>query len=419
MNFALFLRRMKKNSKASLGFIFATILIDVIGIGIIIPVIPSLIENLNGEGLSEAAKIGGWLIFSYAIMQFFFAPVLGVLSDKFGRKPILLIALFGLGVDYFVHAFAPTLFWLFLGRILAGLCGASFTVATAYIADISTPENKAQNFGLIGAAFGLGFIVGPVLGGIAGEYDVKYPFFIAGGLTLLNFVYGVFVLPESLEPSKRKAKVDLAKANPLGSLFLLTRNQVVANLALAFFFLYLAGYAVQSTWPFYGMLKFEWTESMVGLSLGIVGIVVAVVQGLLVKHSIRWWGEKKTIIIGYVSWFVGLLLFAFVNQSWLLFASVLPYCFGGIATPTLQSIVSNKYGENEQGELQGALTSLISSTAVIGPILMTSIFAYFTQDGFKYFFPGAPFVLAALFIVLSFGVSYRAMGKNVMRKNNG
>jgi len=409
---------MKKTSKASLGFIFATILIDVIGIGIIIPVIPSLIENLNGEGLSEASKIGGWLIFSYAIMQFFFAPVLGVLSDKFGRKPILLIALFGLGVDYFVHAFAPSLFWLFLGRILAGLCGASFTVAAAYIADISTPEKKAQNFGLIGAAFGLGFIIGPVLGGIAGEYDVKYPFFIAGGLTLLNFVYGIFVLPESLEPSKRKSKIDLVKANPLGSLVLLTRNQVVANLSLAFFFLYLAGYAVQSTWPFYGMLKFEWTESMVGLSLGIVGVVVAVVQGLLVKYSVRWWGEKKTIFIGYISWFVGLLLFAFVNQSWLLFASVLPYCFGGIATPTLQSIVSNKFGENEQGELQGALTSLISSTAVIGPILMTSIFAYFTQDGFDYFFPGAPFVLAALFIVISFGISYKAMGKNLPGKRN-
>jgi DHA1 family tetracycline resistance protein-like MFS transporter len=403
---------MKKSNQASLGFIFATILIDVIGIGIIIPVIPSLIESLNGEGLSEASKIGGWLIFSYAIMQFIFAPVLGVLSDKFGRKPILLIALFGLGVDYFVHAFAPSLFWLFLGRILAGLCGASFTVATAYIADISTPEKKAQNFGLIGAAFGLGFIIGPILGGIAGEYDVKYPFFIAGGLTLLNFVYGVLILPESLEPSKRKKTVELAKANPLGSVHLLTRNQVVGSLAAAFFFLYISSYAVQSTWPFYGMLKFEWTESMVGLSLGIVGVAVAIVQGLLVKHSVRWWGEKKTIFIGYASWFVGLLLFAFVNQSWLLFASVLPYCFGGIATPTLQSIVSNKFGDSEQGELQGALTSLISLTAVIGPILMTSIFAYFTTPGFDYFFPGAPFVLAALFVALSFVISYRAIGKN-------
>ncbi len=401
---------MKKSNKASLGFIFATILIDVIGIGVIIPVIPSLIESLNGEGLSKASKIGGWLIFSYAIMQFFFAPVLGVLSDKFGRKPILLIALFGLGVDYFVHAFAPSLFWLFVGRILAGLCGASFTVATAYIADISTPEKKAQNFGLIGAAFGLGFIIGPIIGGLAGEYDVKYPFFIAGGLTLLNFLYGVIVLPESLPVEKRKKTVELAKANPLGSIHLLRRSNVVASLAVAFFFLYLAGYAVQSTWPFYGMLKFDWTESMVGLSLGIVGVVVAIVQGLMVKHTLRWWGEKKTIFIGYVSWFVGLLLFAFVNQSWLLFASVLPYCFGGIATPTLQSIVSNKFKDNEQGELQGALTSLISLTAVLGPIIMTSIFAYFTQDGFEYFFPGAPFVLAAGFIALSFVITRAAMG---------
>ena len=395
-----------KSNKASLTFVFITILIDVIGIGIIIPVIPSLIESLNGEGLSEASKIGGWLIFSYAIMQFFFAPVLGVLSDRFGRKPILLIALFGLGLDYFVHAFAPSLMWLFVGRILAGICGASFTVATAYIADISTPEKKAQNFGLIGAAFGLGFIIGPVIGGIASKWSVQLPFLIAAGLTLLNFLYGLIILPESLAVENRRA-VNWKKANPMGSFHMLTKNSVIGGLALSFFLLYLAGHSVQSTWTFYGMLKFDWDESMVGYSLGVVGIIVAVVQGLMVKHTVKWWGEQKTIFIGYVSWFLGLMLFAFATDGWMLFVFVLPYCFGGIATPTLQGTVSNQFDNNEQGELQGAMTSLISLTSIIGPIVMTSIFYYFTQEDSPLQFPGAPFVLGAFLVLISFAITFR------------
>ena len=404
-----------KSNRASLTFIFITILVDVIGIGIIIPVIPSLIESLNGEGLSEASKIGGWLIFSYAIMQFFFAPILGVLSDKFGRKPIILIALLGLGVDYFVHAFAPSLIWLFIGRVFAGICGASFTVATAYIADISTPEKKAENFGLIGAAFGLGFIIGPVIGGIAGEYNVQLPFFIAGGLTLLNFLYGWLILPESLVKEKRR-EVNFKKANPLGSFHLLKRNNVVAGLAVSFFLLYLAGHSVQSTWTFYGMLKFDWDESTIGYSLGVVGIIVAIVQGLMVKHTLKWWGEQKTIFIGYVSWITGLLLFAFATDGWMLFVFVLPYCFGGIATPTLQGTVSNQFNDNEQGELQGALTSLISLTSIIGPIVMTSIFYYFTQEDSPLQFPGAPFVLGAFLILVSFIITFRCFIGDSIRK---
>ena len=404
-----------KSSKASLTFIFITILVDVIGIGIIIPVIPSLIENLNGEGLSEASKIGGWLIFSYAIMQFFFAPVLGTLSDRIGRKPILLISLLGLGIDYLVHAYAPNLMWLFVGRVLAGICGASITVATAYIADISTPEKKAQNFGMIGAAFGLGFIIGPVIGGIASKWSVQLPFLIAAGLTLLNFIYGWLILPESLEHDKRR-EIDLKKANPLGSFHLLKRNNIVAGLAIAFFLLYLAGHSVQSTWTFYSMLKFDWDESMVGYSLGVVGIIVAVVQGLMVKHTVRWWGEQKTIFIGYVSWITGLLLFAFASSGWMLFVFVLPYCFGGIASPTLQGTVSNQFSDKEQGELQGAMTSLISLTAIIGPVVMTSIFYYFTQEGSFIHFPGAPFVLGALLVLISFAITFRCFISDTLKK---
>jgi DHA1 family tetracycline resistance protein-like MFS transporter len=404
---------MKKNKAASLTFIFITILIDVIGLGIIMPVLPTLIKSLNGGGLSEASRIGGWLIFSFAIMQFFFAPIMGALSDRFGRKPVLLLALAGLGCDYILHAYAPTLSWLFAGRLIAGIFGASATVAMAYIADISTPEEKAQNFGIIGAAFGLGFIVGPVIGGIAGEYSVQLPFLIAASMSFLNCLYGLIVLPESLAVDKRR-NVGFKKANPIGSFHLLRRTKVVTALAAAFFLLYIAGYAVQATWTFYGMFKFEWTESMVGYSLGLVGVVVAIVQGLLVKHTVKWFGEKKTVYIGYASWITGLLLFAFVNHSWMLFLSVIPYCLGGIATPTIQSIVSNNYKDDEQGELQGALTSLISLTAIIGPVFMTMVFAYFTSDEAPFLFPGAPFVIGAVCVFISFlltkqGLKLRAL----------
>lgn len=396
--------------KSALRFIFFTILIDVIGLGIIMPVLPGLIESLQGEGLSNASKVGGWLIFSFALMQFFFAPIMGVLSDRFGRKPILILALFGLGLDYLLHAFAPTIAWLFVGRIIAGICGASVTVATAYIADVSTPETKAQNFGLIGAAFGLGFIIGPVIGGIAGDYSIKLPFFIASGISLLNCLYGLIFIPESLPPEKRR-KINFSKANPVGSFNLLRKSPIVLGLAFAFFLLYIAGYAVQSTWTFYGMFKFDWNESMVGYSLGVVGIVVSIVQGLLVKHTVRWFGERKTVFIGYLCWISGLLLFAFVNRSYLLFLSIIPYCLGGIATPTLQGIVSNQYAENEQGELQGALTSLISLTAIMGPVFMTSVFAYFTSANAPFLFPGAPFILGAICVVFSFGFSLNSLSK--------
>ncbi len=399
---------MKQNKKASLTFIFITVLVDVIGLSIIIPVIPDLIIKLDGGNLSEASKIGGLLLFSFAIMQFFFAPVMGVLSDKFGRKPILLIALAGLGFDYILHAYAPNLAWLFAGRLIAGICGASFTVAASYIADISLPEEKAQNFGLIGAAFGLGFIIGPALGGVAGDVFLELPFYIAACLSFLNLLYGLIILPESLPKEKRK-EISFSKANPIGSFYLIKKSSVVGYLAIAFFLLYIAGYAVQATWTFHGIYKFEWTKTMVGYSLGLVGVVVAIVQGMLVKHTVRWFGENKTIIIGYCSWIIGLLMFAFVNKSWLLFMAVIPYCLGGIATPTIQGIISNQYQDTEQGELQGAMTSLISLTAVIGPVIMTEIFGYFTSESAPFLFPGAPFAIGACCVAISFIITRKGL----------
>jgi DHA1 family tetracycline resistance protein-like MFS transporter len=393
-------------------FIFITILVDVIGIGIIIPVIPSLIEKLSGDGLSEASRIGGWLIFAFAIMQFLFAPLMGILSDKYGRRPVLLLSLLGLGIDYIFHAYAPTIGWLVVGRVLAGITGASLTVANAYIADISTPENKAQNFGMVGAAFGLGFIIGPVIGGIAGKIDVQYPFFISAGLTFLNLIYGYFVLPESLAPEKRR-DFDLKRANPIGSLKLIRKYPIVIGLIASFFLLYLASQAVQTTWTYYSMYKFDWDEAMVGYSLGVVGVIVAIVQGGLVKYAVKWWGEKKTIYRGYFLWIIGLILFAAATEGWMLFAFLLPYCLGGIASPTLQGVVSNQVADNEQGELQGALTATMSLSAIIGPLVMTNLFYVFTQEDAPFQFPGAPFALGAILVFVSFILSRKALNKLV------
>ncbi len=389
-----------KNGNRQFIFIFITILIDVIGLGIIIPVIPKLIRELSGEGLSEASRYGGWLMFSYAIMQFLFSPILGGLSDKFGRRPVLLISLFGLGIDYIFMAWAPTMAWLFVGRIIAGISGASFTTATAYIADISAPEKRAQNFGLVGAAFGLGFIIGPVLGGTLAQWGSRIPFIAASILTLINFLYGYFFIPESLDINNRR-NFEWKRANPISSLFNLRRYPAVSSLAACLVMIYIASHAVQSNWSYYTMLKFSWNEAMVGYSLGFVGVLVSLVQGGLIRIVIPKIGQVKSIYAGLAFYGIGLLLFAFASSSWMMFAFLIPYCLGGIAGPALQGYISSHVPANEQGELQGALTSLISVTSIIGPVLMNGLFAYFTSPKTPYYFPGAPFILASALIVVS------------------
>ncbi len=391
---------MLKNRNASLTFIFITVLVDVIGMGIIIPVIPTLIENLTGNGLSEAARYGGWLIFSFAIMQFLFSPILGGLSDRFGRRPVLLIGLLGLGLDYIFHAYAPTLAWLFVGRIIAGICGASFTTATAYMADVSEPSKRAQNFGLIGAAFGMGFIIGPMIGGIASQWGTRVPFLVAAALSLLNFLYGYFILPESLKPENRRA-FDWKRANPIGSLLQLRKYPVISGLVASLVLIYLAAHSVQSNWAFYTMFKFKWTEAMVGYSLGFVGVMIALVQGGLIRIAIPKLGQKNAVYVGLFLYFVGLTLFAFAAKGWMMYAFLVPYCLGGIAGPALQGIISSQIPDNEQGELQGGLTGLMSVTAIIGPLMMNNLFAYCTGDNTPFYFPGAPFVLGAILMLIS------------------
>jgi DHA1 family tetracycline resistance protein-like MFS transporter len=400
---------------AALGFIFITILVDVIGLGIIIPVVPKLIEQLTGEGISEASRYGGWLVFCFAIMQFLFSPVLGGLSDKFGRRPVLLISLLGLGLDYILHAYAPSITWLFIGRLIAGVMGASITTATAYIADISTPEKRAQNFGLIGAAFGLGFIIGPVIGGLSAQWGANVPFLVAAALTLLNLLYGYFVLPESLLKENRR-KFEWKRANPIGSLKHLRKYPVVSGLIVSLVLIYIASHAVQSNWSYFTIYKFNWDAQMVGYSLAFVGILVSLVQGYLIRIINPKLGQNKSIYLGLFLYALGLVLFGIAWKEWMMFVFLIPYCLGGIAGPALQGLISNQVPPTEQGELQGALTSLISLTSIIGPLVMTNLFAYTTANDSLFFLPGAPFFLAALLILISGYFAFKTLSKHRLSK---
>ena len=402
---------MAPNRSAAISFIFITLLIDVTGVGLIIPVVPGLIEQLIHGTISDASRYSGALAFAYAIMQFLFAPLLGNLSDKYGRRPVLLLSLLGLGIDYIFLALAPSIGWLFVGRIIAGFAGASFTTATAYIADISTPQNRAQNFGMVGAAFGLGFILGPVIGGLLGEYGVRVPFIVAACLSLINCLYGYFVLPESLAIENRR-EFQWKRANPIGSLKQLQKYPAVGGLILSYFLIYLAANAVQSTWSFFGIKQFNWTPRTIGISLGLVGLLVGAVQGGLIRIVNPWLGNKKSVYAGLALYALGLFLFSAATQSWMMFLFLVPYCLGGICGPALQSIISGQVPANEQGELQGGLTSVMSVTNIIGPLLMTGLFSYFTKPTAPVHFAGAAFFLGGIFMTISLLFAYKTLRHN-------
>jgi MFS transporter, DHA1 family, tetracycline resistance protein len=393
---------------ATLGFIFTTLLLDVVGMGIIIPVVPRLIEQLISGNLSMASTYGGWLMFSYAIMQFLFAPVLGSLSDRFGRRPVLLISLLGMGLDYIVCALSPSITWLFLARIIAGIAGASFTTASAYIADISTPEKRAQNFGMIGVAFGVGFIIGPVLGGVFSQWGLRMPFWIASVLTLLNFAYGYFFVPESLPRDKRR-RFEWKRANPVGSVFQIKKYPVLLSMIVPLALVYIAGNAMQCTWTYYTMLKFHWSEAWVGYSFGFVGLMVAVVQGGLIRIIIPSIGQKRSILYGLILYAAGMFLFSFASSGWMMFAILIPYCLGGVAGPAVQSVISEQVTPSEQGELQGIITSIMSLTSIIGPLIMNNLFAYFSHPDALVNFPGAPFFAGGILMVISVVLSIKPL----------
>ncbi|MBW2372774.1 MAG: TCR/Tet family MFS transporter [Deltaproteobacteria bacterium] len=405
--------REPSSDRRALIFIFITVLIDMIGFGIIIPVMPELIMELTGVGLSRAALYGGWLLFLYALMQFFFAPIIGNLSDRFGRRPVLLCSLVAFGFDYLLMGLAPTIVWLFAGRFVAGIAGATHSTANAYIADVSPPEERAQNFGLMGAAFGLGFILGPVLGGLLGEYGPRVPFFAAAVLALCNAVYGFVVLPETL-PAEERRPFDLRRANPVGALAQMRRYPVIVGLFGAFVLYMVSHNANPTTWTYYTMLKFSWTEREVGYSMGFVGLGVALVQGGLIRAAIPRMGEMRAVYLGYALMSLAFVGFAFASAGWMMYAFIVPFSLGGLATPALRGIMSNTVPANAQGELQGALASVMSLTAIVAPLFMTQLFAYFTSDAAPLYFPGAPFLTAGVLLLGSIAVFAGVMSNSGM-----
>ena len=402
---------MANPKKAAVGFIFITVLIDIIGFGIIIPVLPQLLQQLmhvtDRTDISAISKPAIFLTLIYGLMQFIFAPILGSLSDRYGRRPVLLFSLLGFGLDYIFLAFAPSIGWLFLGRMISGITGASITTASAYMADISNEKNRAQNFGMIGAAFGLGFIIGPMLGGLLGELGTRIPFLVAAGLALVNALYGYFVLPESLDMEHRRS-IDFKKANPISSLLKFKKYPAVLGLIFSLLLIYISAHAVQSNWSFANINKFGWTPKMIGISLAVVGVLVSLVQGLLIRVVNPKLGNEKSVYIGIALYALGLTLFAFATQGWMMFLFLVPYCLGGISGPALQALISAHVPKNEQGELQGSLTGLQSLTTIFGPSMMIGLTSYFSikNDPSHIYFPGAAFLLGALFMLLSAIIAY-------------
>lgn len=384
----------KKHNKA-LAFIVVVVLIDAISFGIILPVMPALIMSLSDVSLSEASRIGGYLMFTYATIQFFAAPVLGNLGDRFGRRPILLFSLAALGIDYILMGFASSLFWLFLARMVAGFASSTFSIAYAYVTDITPEEKRAQRFGMVGAAFGGGFVLGPVIGGLLADFGARVPFFVAAGLALLNVCYGYFVLGESLAEENRRP-FKFVRANPVGAVLELRKYPVVIGLAFAYF-LYMIGHlSLPSTWTYYTIEKFAWTEKQIGLSLGFAGVFMILVQALLIRWVIPAIGAYRAGIVGMGAIVIGFTGYAFAAQGWQLYPWLALAALSGFVTPAFQSIMTSQIPANAQGELQGALSSLNSITAILGPLIMTQLFALFTGPAAPLYFPGISFFAAAV-----------------------
>jgi DHA1 family tetracycline resistance protein-like MFS transporter len=393
--------------RRALVFVVITVLIDIVGFGLILPVLPRLLVELTGDSVSQAAIDGGWLAFVYAAMQFVCAPVLGNLSDRYGRRPVLLFAVGALGVDYLVMANAPTLGWLFVGRTIAGIAGASFTPAYAYVADVSPPEKRAQNFGLISAAFGIGFVLGPAIGGALGSFGTRVPFFAAAGLSLLNLVYGTLVLPESLPKESRRA-FEWRRANPLGTLFEMRRHPVVLGVLAALFIWMVAHQVMPATWTFYTKFRFGWSEAMIGASLASAGIAMAISQATLMRVLVPRWGERRTALTGMAVASLGYLGYGAASAPWMMFALQVTWLLGALVMPSTNALMSHRVAKGAQGELQGAVACLYSMSSIVGPPLMTQLFGRFSAPGAPLRLPGAAFFASTLLAWVAFAVYYAA-----------
>lgn len=384
-------------------FLMITVAIDSIGIGIIMPVMPGLLIELGAEDLSQAATWGGVLAAMFAVMQFAFGPTVGNLSDRYGRRPVLLISLAALSVDYVIMGLAHSVWILLIGRIIGGITSATHSTANAYMADISKPDEKAQNFGLIGAAFGVGFVLGPVIGGVLGEFGPRTPFFAAAALAALNAVFGLFVLPETLTAKNRRPFL-WTRANPLGAFKYVGKIPGATRLLAVYFFYNIAFFVYPSVWAYFTQERFGWEPAMTGVSLAVFGLSMAVVQGGLIRLVIPRIGEHRTVVLGFAINILAFTIYALAFEGWHIFALAPLTSLGVIAGPALQGILSRAAGDDQQGELQGLLTSISAIGVIISPLLMTNTFSLFTRDGTPFYFPGAPFVLSALLVMLSLSI---------------
>jgi DHA1 family tetracycline resistance protein-like MFS transporter len=404
-----------RNRSASVVFVLITLFIDILGMGLVIPILPRLVQSLLGGAIGEASFAYGLLVSIYAVMQFFCAPVLGALSDRFGRRPIILLALAGLGFDYVLLSVAPSIWWLVLGRVVAGIFGATYTPAGAYIADVSPPEKRAANFGLIGVAFGLGFIAGPALGGLLGQTDLRLPFMVCAGLTLCNFLFGLLVMPESLRPDNRRA-INWAQTNPVGALRAVWRYRSVATIIPIFVAAQLAQQGLQSVWVPYTTYRFDWSITDVGMSLAIVGLLFALSQGALVRPMVGRFGELRTLMAALVVAVVAMLLFGLVNQGWMMYAVTALYCLGlGLLNPSAQGLMSRFVPANEQGLLQGAMTSVMTGTAIVAPPVANGLFAVCISPQALVNLPGAPFFLGSLLCLAGLLLAWRRTAHDRVR----
>lgn len=391
---------MPNNSKLPIFVIFTTVVLDSMGIGIIIPVMPALFAEVTGsEKISDIAIWGGLLASTFALMQFIFGPILGALSDRYGRKPILLLALFVMAAYYLLMGFAQTLWLLFLGRLIGGITAATHATANAYMADISSPEEKAARFGMLGAGFGLGFVLGPLIGGLLGEWGPRAPFFAAAMLAAANGVLCYFVLKESLK-SKNRREFMWYRANPIGAILDLRKFEGIYSLLLVFLLFTIGTSIYAAIWPFFTVERFSWSPGMIGISLTIYGVCFAIVQGVLVRPAIKIWGEKKTIIIGFCFEFSAMVTFAFLTDGKILIILIPLASLGVLAQPAIQAILSKSVGDDRQGAIQGVASSLNAIAMVITPITMTWILAVFSDKTAKYYFPGMPFLFSALMVLL-------------------
>lgn len=393
---------------SSLAFIFVTILIDVLGLGLMFPILPKFIAHLTGQNLSDASRHYGWLIALFGAMQFLFSPLLGMLSDRYGRRPVLLLSLLFGALDYVLMALSPNIIWLYIGRTLSGITGANFTAASAYIADVSPPEKRAQNFGLVSAAFGAGFVIGPAVGGVLGQYGTRLPFWVAAGLCLLNFLYGWLILPESLKAENRRPFA-WKEANPLGALRVLGKYPVVWGMAGALVFSNLANRCIESTWVLFTQVRFAWNEQQVGFSLAAFGAMTLVYQIGIARILLPRWGERRTLLIGLGVGALEYFAYGFSTQGWMVYVIMLIGGVGMLGSQAAQGLLSRQVGEDEQGTLQGALTSLTSLTGIFGPIIATELFARATRAEMSTPVPGAPFFLAGTLNAIALVIALRAL----------